>query len=40
VSFSLLGSRTATFDERLNSRNTVTVISAVMHLQFFGGNLR
>jgi hypothetical protein len=40
VSFSLTGARTVTFDENFNRRFTQTVISAVMNLQFFGGNLR
>jgi hypothetical protein len=39
-SFSLVGSRTVTFDENFNRRHTLTVLSAVMHLRFFGGNLR
>ena len=40
ASFSLLGQRTVTFDENFNRRNTMTVISAVLHLKFFGGTLR
>jgi hypothetical protein len=40
ISLSFTGSRTVTFDENFNRRFTQTVISAVMHLQFFGGNLR
>ena len=40
ASFSLLGQRTVTFDENFNRRNTLTVMSAVLHLRFFGGNLR
>ncbi len=40
VTFSLTGARTVTFDENFNRRFTQTVISAVMNLQFFGGNGR
>jgi hypothetical protein len=40
VTFSLTGARTVTFDQNFNRRFTQTVISAVMNLQFFGGNLR
>jgi hypothetical protein len=40
VSFSLTGARTVTYDENFNRRFTQTVLSAVMNLQFFGGNRR
>ena len=40
ASFSLTGARTVTFDENFNRRFTQTVISAVLHLQFFGGSGR
>ena len=40
ASFSLTGARTVTYDENFNRRFTQTVISAVLHLQFFGGSGR
>jgi cell surface protein SprA len=40
AAFSLVASRIVTFDNNFNRRFTQTVFSAVLHLQFFGGNLR
>ncbi len=37
---SFVYSRVASFDENLNRRFTQTVLSAVLQLQFFGGELR
>jgi hypothetical protein len=40
LSFSLQGSRVVTFDRNFNRRFTQTVISAVLNIGFFGGELR
>jgi hypothetical protein len=38
--FSLVGSRLVSFDNNFNRRFTQTVITAVVHLQFFSGDVR
>jgi hypothetical protein len=40
LSSSFVFSRVESFDENLNRRFTQTVLSAVLHLQFFGGELK
>lgn len=40
MSFSLQGSRVVTFDRNFNRRFTQTVITAVLNLQFFAGELK
>jgi hypothetical protein len=40
LSSSLVVSRLVSFDRNLNRNFTQTVLSAVMHLQFFGGELK
>jgi hypothetical protein len=40
ATFSIQGSRIVTFDRNLNRRFTQTVVTAVLQMQFFAGDLR
>ena len=40
VAFSIQGARIVNFDRNLNRRLTQTVITAVVQMQFFAGDLR
>jgi len=40
ATFSIQGSRIVNFDRNLNRRLTQTVITAVLQMQFFAGDLR